>query len=507
MTRIVIVGGGTAGWLTAAYLTAQLQHPGADEPRFTLIESSDIPTIGVGEATTPSIRDTLAGSGVDEARFLRACDATFKHGIRFVNWTHAPQDDPSDHYFHPFERPLRVGLDHIAGYWLAGLDPYRRPFADAVSIQQELSIRNLAPKRAGDPSYAGPVPYAYHLDAGKLAELLKTVSRERGVAHMVGTVQSVETDPAGDIAALALSDGRRVEGDLFIDCTGFAALLIEKHYGAPFNDLTGVLFCDRAVTCRVPYEEGDAVIRPYTTATAQSAGWIWDIGLAARRGVGHVYSSRHIGDEAAVEALKAYVGPQADEAAIRSLRMRVGYRDRQWVKNCIAIGLSGGFVEPLESTGIHLVEVALAMLVQMIPRYVRGGSPQERFCEVMKNQYDVVVDFVKLHYFLSRRSDSAFWIENVAEASATEELAEKVKAWESGYPSVYDLRFIHSIFDHLSYQYVYFGMDRRPAEGVRVGDTSPSQAVRVFENVRTALTKAVSVLPDHRQCVEQIASR
>ena len=502
MAKIVIVGGGTAGWLSAAYLSARLKTVGDESDiDITLIEASDIPPIGVGESTVPPIRDTLANVGVSERDFMRACDATFKHGIRFVNWLKSPQEDPNEYYFHPFERPFKVGADSLAGYWLRGVDPYKRNFADAVSIQQEVAIRNLAPKRTNDPGYAAPMPYAYHLDAGKLAVMLKKIALGRSVKHVIGKVSRVHNDPTGRMDSVELDDGRALAADVFIDCSGFAGLLIEKHYKEPFIDLNHVLFCDKAVTCQVP-NEPNAVFRPYTTATAQTAGWIWDIGLSTRRGIGHVYSSQYQDSDAAEKTLRDYIGPAAEGLSARHLDMRVGYRKQQWINNCIAVGLSSGFIEPLESTGIALIEVALEMLAQMIPRYLNGGAPQPRFNEIMQDHYELVIEFIKLHYFLSERTDSQFWIDNTADASATEALLDKLKSWEAGYPDVYDLKHLHSIFDHLSYQYVFFGMGRRPTVESRLGNANVKSALEIFNNVKAGLGRAIGILPDHRAYIE-----
>lgn len=509
MKHIVIVGGGTAGWMTAGYLLARLKHSLGDSLKVSLIESSDLPPIGVGEATVPTIRGTLAVIGISEQRFLKACDATFKQGIKFVQWDKTAAEKPGENYFHPFERPLTAAGDNIAGHWLNDMDPYRRPYADAVSIQNKVSAKNLAPKKATDPGYSGPLPYAYHLDAGKLAVLLKDVALERGAHHIIGHVAEVTNNEEGDIDHLTMSDGTEVAGDIFIDCSGFSALLIEKHYDEPFHDITDVLFCDRAVACQVPYDDPKAEIRPYTTSTAQTAGWIWDIGLISRRGTGHVYSSRHQSSDEAEAILRQYIGPQADELDCRHLKMRVGYRDAQWRQNCIAIGLSGGFVEPLESTGIHLIEHSVALLSEMIPRYLRNNKrqqelPRRRFNMHMKNHYDLIIDFIKFHYYMSHRRDTAFWRENTEPKSAPIAMLEKVQSWQTGYPTAYDFSLLHSTFDHASYQYIMFGLGHRPESDVLFGGAQKQHAVKLFENVHAAVPRALDALPQHRACLETI---
>lgn len=502
-TGIVIVGGGSAGWLTAAYLSARLDRAIGRELTITLVEASDIPTIGVGEATTPSLRTTIADLGIDEHDFMRGCSATFKHGILFNNWTRSPSNDPEDAYFHPFERPLRAGSESLLPYWLRGLDPHRRRFQDAVSIQHAVARLGLAPKRFEDKAYSGPMPYAYHLDAGRLAALLKDVAVERGVRHVVGKVAAVNADERGGIAALRLEDGRTLDGQFFIDCSGFPGLLIERHFGEPFIDRSDVLFCDAAVTCQVPHRLGTP-IKPYTQATALEAGWVWDIGLAERRGVGYVYSRRHTDAERAEQVLRQYLGPDAADLPLRHLPFRVGYRRRQWVGNCVAVGLSGGFIEPLESTGIHLIEQAAWAITALLPRYLRGDRPQDNYNRIMARQYEMTVDFVKFHYLLSQRTDSAFWTDNVSESSWTDWLRERMVTWRTSPPDVYDMEHIHSIFDHASYLYVSLGMDHRPKGQDGIGGGKDRFAQGLFERVALGLGRAKGALPAHNEILSRI---
>lgn len=502
MNRIVIVGGGTSGWLTAAYLAAKLGDTSGQKLHISLIESSDIPTIGVGEATTPSIRATLADIGFDENEFMRACNATFKHGILFRNWTHAPNEDPDDEYFHPFERPLRAGTDGLESYWLRGLDPLKRKFEDSVSIQHQLARLNLAPKSAKDRSYDSPIPYAYHLDAGLLAEALKKLAKSRGVIHIVDKVLNVSCDDKDDICALQLESGKNVEGNFFIDCSGFASLLIEKHFKQDFKDCSDVLFCDSAVTMQIT-NKPEQNIPPYTHSTATPNGWIWDIALSNRRGTGYVYSSKYTSKSEAEAELSGYIGAEAVTQPMRHLSFKVGYRPTQWYKNCVAVGLSGGFIEPLESTGIHLVEQAIWSLASMLPRYLNGLSVQTQFNKIMSNHYEMAINFVKYHYILSQRKDSKFWLDNVNPSSWTPWLRERVEVWQGSYPDIYDLEYLHSIFDHASYQYVYFGMHGRPKIH-SVGGRRDTFATKIFERVSNGLLNAKSRLPDHTACLADI---
>ena len=514
MKHIVVVGGGTAGWLTANYLSAKLGDSAGGAFRISLVESKDIPTIGVGEATTPSLRATMADIGADEYDFMRACNATFKHGILFVNWTRAPADDPEDAYFHPFERPLRAGTDGMEAYWLRGLDPSGRKFEDAVGIQHNLARLHLAPKNPDDRPYEAPIPYAYHLDAGLLADALKRLGKQREVKHVVDTITGVDADATGLIKGLQLAGGETLAGDIFIDCSGFASILIEKHYGREFKDCNGILFCDAAAACQIPNAGGEARIAPFTRSTAKENGWIWDIGLSNRRGTGYVYSTRHAGQEEAHKVLREYIrasveparAAEVDALPIRDLKFRVGYRPEQWHRNCVAAGLSSGFIEPLESTGIHLVEQSAWALASMIPRFFNGLEPQKQFNLIMSSHYEMAMNFVKYHYLLSQRADSDFWKENRDPASWTPWLREKVEQWRGSYPDIYDLERLHTIFDHASYQYVYFGMEGRPKIST-IGGKRDKFAVAVFNRVSGGLENAKKRLPGHEAFLAAIHER
>lgn len=456
--EIVIVGGGTAGWLSAAFLSTQLPQTTNRQIRIRLIEASDIPSIGVGEATIPSLRQTLLACGIDEAEFLAACDATFKHGIQFRNWRRPPEDDADDSYFHPFGAPLTVNNLNPARQW-SRLDARQRgAFADLFSVQPELAVAGRAPKHLRDAPYDGALSYAYHLDAGKFAEFLKARFRARGVEQIIAKVTQALARDDGGLAHLTLDDGRRIEADLFVDCTGFAARLINADGTNAFISKAPFLFADRAVTTRIPHR-GVGEIAPFTRSTAQPAGWIWDIALRTRRGIGYVYSSKHVDDDGARETLARYVRRDPRELECRKLEMRIGYHRAQWRGNCVAIGLSSGFLEPLESTGIYLIEMANWALADLVPRFISGAAAQGRYNEIMQNHYENIVDFLKLHYCLSQRRDSEFWIDNTSVASIPETLQQKLDTWRDNIPSVYDFDRTTQCFSATNYQFVLFGME------------------------------------------------
>jgi 2-polyprenyl-6-methoxyphenol hydroxylase-like FAD-dependent oxidoreductase len=317
--RIVIVGGGTAGWLTAAYLVRTLAPAGW---RITLVESAAIGIIGVGEGTFPTIRDTLAAIGIDEREFLRKADGSFKQGVRFAGWAGRPTPgNAGDDYFHPFNLPFG-GDDGLLPYWIKADGEARRPaYADAVTAQGHVIRAGRAPKRASDAAFTGPMNYAYHFDAARFADHLREVATANGVERIEATIGEVRQHADGRIAAVVPDDGRDpIEGDFFVDCSGFRALLIGKTLNAPFKSVSDVLFNDRALAIQVPHAHPDDAIRPYTLATAHEAGWTWDIGLGARRGIGYVYSSRHSDDDAAERTLRAYLGDAGKDLTARQLR-------------------------------------------------------------------------------------------------------------------------------------------------------------------------------------------
>ena len=356
--QLVIVGGGTAGWLTAAYLARTLATAAPGGVRITLVESADIGILGVGEGTFPSIQRTLRRIGMDEGTFLRESNATFKQGIRFVNWRLNPGSAGRNDYFHPFQSAqVRQGGLDLLPYWLLGLTPGLQ-LDEAATIQKRVADAARAPKRISDADFDAPLSYAYHFDAVSFARTLRVVAKQLGVEHVTDTVEVVNLDATGAIESLSTREHGRLKGDLYVDCSGFRAQLIGRTLGIPFKSCQSTLFCDRAVAMQVPYERPDTPIASYTISTAHEAGWTWDIGLDTRRGVGYVYSSAHSDDERAERVLRDYIGSAADGRTVRAFKFEAGYRETSWHANCVAIGLAGGFFEPLEATGIVFIEVA-----------------------------------------------------------------------------------------------------------------------------------------------------
>jgi hypothetical protein len=453
--RIVIVGGGTAGWLAAARLASS---PRATMGRLsvTLIEAPDIPTIGVGEGTWPTMRATLGAIGIGEGEFLAACDGSFKQGSRFDGWVTGAADD---RYLHPFTAPPAAPTTELLAAWRSGAADLS--FAAAMTPQAHVCDLNLAPRQRAMPDYQGAANYAYHLDAGKFAALLARHAVQRlGVRHVADHVTGIDADGAGGIASVSTRQNGEIAGDLFIDCTGHASLLIGGHLGVDWIDRGDTLFNDRALAAQVPVTPGSPVASQ-TVSTAHEAGWIWDIGLPGRRGIGCVYASRFMDDDAAEAVLRAYIAralPDAPEVPARRLSFPTGHRARFWEGNCIAVGLSAGFIEPLEASAIVMIELSLNALIDNFPAS-RAALPihAARFNELFRYRWDRIVEFLKLHYALSRREEP-YWLAQRDAAHIPPRLAEMLALWRDQPPSVWDFPRVDEIFSAESHQYILYGM-------------------------------------------------
>ena len=506
--KVVIVGGGTAGWITANVVAAECRE-WTPPLEVVLVESPDIPTIGVGEGTWPSMRRTLQRIGVPEDEFVRRCNASFKQGTRFFGWSSG-----SDDYLHPFSLPTEYADLNPARYWLAeGGDA---SFA-ALSTPQAAAIEHgLAPKQAAMPEYAFAFNYGYHLDASKFAELLRDHAVARlDVQRIEANVRGIESAQNGDIAALVLDRSPRLTGDLFVDCTGQRALLIGDHCGARFRSVKDALFNDRAIAAQVPYGKADAAIASTTLATANAAGWIWDIGLQTRRGVGHVFASSQTDEAAAFGVLQEYIratspGIDPDALELRTIAFEPGYRENFWSRNCVAIGLSAGFVEPLEASALALIEQTAVMLAEQLPRDRQVMDVVARRCnERLRYHWDRIVEFLKLHYAIGARSEP-YWRAHRAEGSWPDSLKDKLALWQQQPPWHDDAPRVDELFPSASYQYVLYGMGFRPR--YRGADGASYRALRrradqVFNANRAKAAQACRQLPRNRELLATIAAR
>jgi tryptophan 7-halogenase len=504
--QVVIVGGGSAGWLTAGVIAAEHRASSATALQVTLLESPDVGPIGVGEGTWPTMRDTLRRIGVTETDFIRECDASFKQGSRFDGWV---TGDEHDRYFHPFVLPNGYTETNLVAGWLQRHAEV--PFADLVSFQPHLCAHGKAPKQAATPEYAAVANYAYHLDAGKFGQFLRKHCTERlGVRHVLDHMVGIKSHDNGDIAALHTKDHGSLAGDLFIDCTGLQSLLLGQHFGVPFRSQKHVLFNDTALALQVPYADDNAPIASQTISTAQSSGWVWDIGLPTRRGVGHVYSSAHTSDDAAEGELRSYVertGGLKGAGSARKISFNPGYRDRFWQRNCVAIGLSAGFIEPLEASALALVELSANMLSDAMPATRTAMDiVARRFNDSFTYRWERVIEFLKMHYVLTQRSDSAFWRDHGRVESIPDRLSEQLTLWRHLPPSRYDFYRVEEVFPSASYQYVLYGMGFRPDPGVlapKRGDDA-DRADGFFRETATLTGKMLAALPANRELITHI---
>lgn len=493
--RLIVVGGGSAGWITASYINSVVNAK-EQVVAITLVESPAVGRIGVGEATVPSIRETLSRIGISEKEFLKASDGTFKSAIGFKNWLH----NEGETYFHPFDQRTTAGrADTISQDWLGSARDI--PWADTVSVLQHLNRGNRAPKAVGWPDYGSVFPYAYHMDAEKFAGTLADFSKDRGVSHIEALVTDVKTVD-GHISALNLDNGESLAGDFFIDCTGFAALLIGKALGGAYVDYSDWLMCDSAVAMRVPYEvHRPGPTKPYTMSNALSAGWSWDIPLQGRRGTGYVYSSAFIGAEEAESELRAYEGSHAQDLDTKHMKFRVGRRSEAWLGNCVSIGLSSGFIEPLESSALYTVEASVAALLEHLDFNAlddadRTDVMRDAYNDHIARLYEEILEFVNLHYCLSRRTDTAFWREVQKPERIVPSLAKRLAVWEHKAPTQYDFDTPLQLFSLGSYEYILFGMDYPAFKGT-VSAAIPDQ-------IAEAARKSMDKFPTHDEWLKTL---
>ncbi|QYK06213.1 tryptophan halogenase family protein [Shewanella zhangzhouensis] len=490
ITKIAILGGGTAGWLAANHLGSELC---ADkEVEITLIESPEIPTIGVGEGTVPYIMKGLKRFGISEAELLANCDTTFKQGIKFVNWLD-PERHGDNHYYHPFDSPYPGGMD-ISNYWLTQKD--KRPFDD-VGIQARICEKNLAPKRISAPEYQGELAYAYHFNALKFATLLAKNARERfGVKYLSATVTGATLDDEGAIASLNTKEVGNLAFDFYVDCSGFHSVLLDKVLKVPFVDKSKELLTDSVIVQQVPLKSGEA-LSPYTKATAHKAGWIWDIPLTTRRGTGFVYCSQYMSDEEAVTTFAQYLGMDESEISPRKIPMKIGYREKFWAKNCATLGLAQGFVEPLEATSILVTDFSAELLAKNFPREtsdIEALSPY--YNDVITYVWERVIDFIKLHYCLSDRDDTGFWAANRDPNTWSETLKSRLAKFAVRPPQQSDFFTRFDLFDDKNFLYVLYGM----GFSSRIKALDPreiEQSRQLLESNDTLAARAEEILMEH----------
>jgi len=489
--RLVILGGGTAGWMTAAALARVLNGKVA----ITVVESDEIGTVGVGEATIPNITRFNELLGIDENEMLRESQGTFKLGIEFRDWTFL-----GDRYMHGFGRFRQdIQLTTFEQVWQRMNLLGRAADLPAYSITKTAAYAGkvMRPRLDVPDSPLADIAYAFHFDASLYARFLRRYAEARGVRRIEGRVTEVLKDAAGvDLAALVLADGAAVEGDFFVDCSGFRGRLIEDEFKAGYDDWTHWLPCDRAVA--VPCASVRPLL-PYTRSTARSAGWQWRIPLQHRIGNGYVYCSRYISDDEAAATLLANLDGEA-MAAPRTLRFTTGVRRKAWVRNCVAIGLSSGFLEPLESTSIHLIQSSITRLLYFLPAAVPSQPDIDEYNRLTRREFEHIRDFIVLHYHATRRDDSPLW-NHCRTMSVPETLQRKMQLFQT-----HGRLFAEAdeLFAQGSWFQVMQGQGLRPGSYNPIVDVLDVEDVSSFiEGVRQAIQKCIDVMPTHEAFIEK----
>jgi tryptophan halogenase len=488
---IVVAGGGTAGWMSATALATVLRG------RYTIrvVESDDIGIIGVGEATIPMIRRFNQVVGIDENTFLKATQGTFKLGVEFVNW-----GKQGDRYMHGFgalgQDMYTVKFDQ---YWQKMRRLGKAKDLEAYSItRMAAKAGKFMPARADMPnSPLAGIAHAYHFDASLYARFLRGVAEQRGVRRTEGKIVGVsQRDGDGHVDAIVLESGERIEGDLFIDCSGFRGLLIEGALKTGYEDWTRWLPCDRAIA--VPCESA-AGLTPYTRSTAHSAGWQWRIPLQHRTGNGHVYCSRFISDDDAEATLMANLDGKP-LAAPRRIRFTTGMRKQGWNKNVVAIGLAGGFLEPIESTSIHLIQSAIARLIDFFPEQGFRQLEIDEYNRQSRFEYERIRDFIILHYKLNQRDDSAFWKECAA-MPVPDTLAHKMALFQERGRVV---RTDNELFAEAGWLQVLYGQNLQPEGYNPLVDLVPEADLSEYlDSISDIIGKCVDAMPSHAAYIEQ----
>ena len=491
--RIVVVGGGTAGWMTAAALSRMLDPRAFD---VTLIESEAIGTVGVGEATIPDILNFNRMLGVSEAEFLRETDATFKLGIEFRGWR-----DGTDRYFHPFgdHGADMNGID-FHQYWLRLAEASREEAIETYSICARAAYAEKFALPPADPrSAASRLRYAYHFDAAGYAQFLRRYAEARGVRRAEGRIDTVRpTEDTAGIRSVTLESGQTIEGDLFFDCTGFHALLHEKTLGVGYDDWSEWLPCDSAIA--VPCAR-QGTIRPYTVSTARAAGWQWRIPTRRRTGNGHIYATHFLQDAEAEDVLMRSLDG-APLAEPRTIRFRTGCRRTFWSGNCIAIGLAAGFLEPLESTSIYLIQEGISAFISLFATTDVPNVVRQEYNRRLRREFEQVRDFIILHYHATERDDTAFW-RHCRTMSVPDSLQQKIELFEEA-GRVF--RFEDELFGRVSWVAVMLGQGVRPKRLDPIVAALPADDVRrSLGSMRHAIGAATDQMPPHEAFLDRYA--
>ena len=458
--HITIVGGGTSGWISAAYLAVLFQEKmQRGEMAITLIESPNIGIIGVGESTARPMADLLRIIGVKESTFIKRCNATFKLSGLFDNWD-VDENGKSVSWINPFFSQDQLhGVNPAFLFAQYSMHPGGGPkdinYTDAISVCPGLISAHKGPRPLFAADYKSEIPYSYHMDAIELAKMLMERGKELGVKQILDDVEDVELDDRNFVTALKLRENGAHPVEFIIDATGFASVIIGKAMGEPFESYEKYLLNDRAVVAQLPHDD-PTQIEPTSRATGMNAGWRFRVPLFNRVGSGYVYSSKFISDEQAIDEFKKAVGPAANDIEPRVIRMRIGKVRHSWKNNCVALGLSSGFVEPLEATAIYSVQVALQWLYAYFPDSDFSPAVQKRYNSLIDGLYEEIVDFISLLFCTSNREDTPYWKAVRHDMEIPPRLKENLAVWRHTMPDDLDMP-TRTFFTPTSYRAALMG--------------------------------------------------
>jgi hypothetical protein len=501
--KITVVGGGTSGWLAALFFSTRFARELASgRMAVELIESPRLPPIGVGESLSPSMPETLKDLGISERAFFQETDATFKLAGYFLDWER-PAEAGGSSWINPFVGYLTAGYE-FERFELRRTDGApRADYAATISPCRDAIERCIAPRRLGDSDYTSVLRYAYHTDASRLAMLLRRHAVERGVKHVLADVEGATLDERGFVTSLRLAGEPPHPVELIIDATGFQSAILHRGLGVPLRDYSRYLLNDRAVVVQLASEPG-AEIEPATRSTAIRQGWCFRVPLATRTGNGYIYSGSITDDDEAARDFASHLGLAEPDERFRVIPMRIGRAERTWEKNCIAIGLSAGFVEPLESSAIYSVETSLKWIFNYFPDADFEPALAERYNSRTAALYDEIVDYIVLHYHLAKRDDHRYWRVQRNDMAMTDRLAENLKLWRKALPVRGDVQPCN-YFDQNTYISALFGKGFYPGASLKPErDLDPAAWAETKTMIANTHRRALAALPGHRALVESL---
>jgi tryptophan 6-halogenase len=512
---VVVLGGGTAGWMTASYLKRAFPSL-----KITVLESPAIPKIGVGEATIPNLQKVFFDFlGVAEDDWMRECNAAFKVAVKFVNWRQPRSTGAPDHYYHLFGLIPSCDNVPLSHYWvLRHLAGDLEPMDYACYKEPPLLDAKLSPRRL-DGTRA--MYYAWHFDAHLVAEYLCRLATGWGVERVLDQLEGVELSADGSIGSLRTTRGQTLRADLFVDCSGFRGLLINKALGEPFLDMNDHLLCDSAVASAVPSDDAATGVEPFTSAIAMDAGWTWKIPMLGRFGTGYVYSSKFASENQAARDFCDLWALNPDKALLNKIRFRVGRNRRAWVKNCVGIGLASCFVEPLESSGIYFIYAAIYQLAKHFPDKTFNPILIEHFNREVETMFDDTRDFIQMHYLTTPRRDTRFWAANQHDLRLSDSVKEKLETYRAGlainppitneetYYGNFEAEF-RNFWTNGSFYCILAGMGcvpDRPLPSIRYRADSQEKALELFRQIKERSAELAATLPTNYEFLKRLHRR